>query len=573
MLLWNQLCEGRTVLLDQLPEISTPVFNNTIYARIIRAIFESNQFDAPGYEYITIKGGTIHGPLKLSGRHLRNTVSIIGTTFTDAVDLSYASTEHNFDLSGSIFLSSLNFKGFSSTKSIFLSNASTIIDYSTNIPRRAGDVSFNLSRVDGGIYIWGVDAASISAVGAQVGQLFFHNSKVVNLDLEALQSSSLEVDGVIVGEPPPSLEEKHAVADGKTPRKRVCKDFTNIDSIRITGAVHLDRSSFGCGVSMTAAHVGGEVSLRGAYMGKFDFSGSRADGDLEIGPLKAGEQWYKFDWDQDLGMIILSHSSVNSVRVAFNMWPGAKRSKELGTGPIFFGHCADMPSTGRSSEDGKKLTWKDFVLGLWDEVENKDRKIILGDFSFKTIAPPYYCLSTDIVADGLRLPFSYVAQWLVSAKFSPQEFEYVQGLFRINGQEAEGRQLGFLQKEIENARDYNEGSYFSGVALTLSRLTIGYGYYTQVSIIWALGFWAMGWAVFRSLDLEIDIRGKDNTNYADVSGFWYSIDMLLPVIKLREKHYEFEIRKVAQRRYFYLHRIMGYFLGFFVFSGLTGLAH
>ncbi len=55
--------------------------------------------------------------------------------------------------------------------------------------------------------------------------------------------------------------------------------------------------------------------------------------------------------------------------------------------------------------------------------------------------------------------------------------------------------------------------------------------------------------------------------------FWYSFDMLLPIIRLREKHYQIEITHDCTRRYFYIHKILGYVLGLFMIAGLTGLTH
>ena len=53
-------------------------------------------------------------------------------------------------------------------------------------------------------------------------------------------------------------------------------------------------------------------------------------------------------------------------------------------------------------------------------------------------------------------------------------------------------------------------------------------------------------------------------------GFWYSLDMLLPGIHLREQHYEVDL-KTGAKYYFYIHKIIGYTLAFFLLAGLTGL--
>ena len=56
-----------------------------------------------------------------------------------------------------------------------------------------------------------------------------------------------------------------------------------------------------------------------------------------------------------------------------------------------------------------------------------------------------------------------------------------------------------------------------------------------------------------------------------LSSFVYSFDMLLPIIRLREKNYDIDIDGPPQF-YFYFHKIMGYILASFLIAGLAGLA-
>ena len=46
----------------------------------------------------------------------------------------------------------------------------------------------------------------------------------------------------------------------------------------------------------------------------------------------------------------------------------------------------------------------------------------------------------------------------------------------------------------------------------------------------------------------------------------YSFDMLLPIIRLRESHYQVDLKTWA-RYYFYFHKIMGYVLASFLIAG------
>src|ERR1700730_3974431 len=44
-------------------------------------------------------------------------------------------------------------------------------------------------------------------------------------------------------------------------------------------------------------------------------------------------------------------------------------------------------------------------------------------------------------------------------------------------------------------------------------------------------------------------------------GISYSFDMLLPLIKLRQRHYDIDLKEGAARYYFYIHKIAGWVIG------------
>jgi len=54
-------------------------------------------------------------------------------------------------------------------------------------------------------------------------------------------------------------------------------------------------------------------------------------------------------------------------------------------------------------------------------------------------------------------------------------------------------------------------------------------------------------------------------------GIAYSLDLLLPVIKLREYHYDKIDLQSWARYYFYFHQLMGYVIAAFLAAGLSGL--
>ena len=83
---------------------------------------------------------------------------------------------------------------------------------------------------------------------------------------------------------------------------------------------------------------------------------------------------------------------------------------------------------------------------------------------------------------------------------------------------------------------------------------------------WAL-LWIVGFVLIGITALQISGEGRKN---GMPYGIAYSFDMLLPIIRLRQRHYQIDLGWV--RSFVYLHKIMGYVLGAFLIAGISGLA-
>ena len=106
---------------------------------------------------------------------------------------------------------------------------------------------------------------------------------------------------------------------------------------------------------------------------------------------------------------------------------------------------------------------------------------------------------------------------------------------------------------------------FRWLFLWVLQVTIGYGYGWR-------DFWALGWVAFFTVFGACVLRWKDEIDNDGANlGFWYSLDMLLPIIHLREKHYDLDLNTEVAQRYKYIHKMVGYILMFFVIAGLSGL--
>src|SRR5262249_2354989 len=119
-------------------------------------------------------------------------------------------------------------------------------------------------------------------------------------------------------------------------------------------------------------------------------------------------------------------------------------------------------------------------------------------------------------------------------------------------------QVLYAGRERERSQSLSWHDY---IWLTANKWLIGYSYHVEWALIWVAGVVLSGIAA-----LQISGEGRKN---GMPFGIAYSFDMLLPIIRLREKHYQIDLGWV--RYHFYVHKIMGYVLGAFLIAGLSGL--
>jgi hypothetical protein len=113
----------------------------------------------------------------------------------------------------------------------------------------------------------------------------------------------------------------------------------------------------------------------------------------------------------------------------------------------------------------------------------------------------------------------------------------------------------------------NEPEVASGLDLlwkTALNAVVGYGYRTECVVLWIVFFVGLGVFV-----LKVSGEGR---RLRMPYGVAYSFDMLLPVIRLRDKHYcdAFDLHGLP-RYYFYCHKIMGWLLAAFLATGVAAL--
>jgi hypothetical protein len=188
--------------------------------------------------------------------------------------------------------------------------------------------------------------------------------------------------------------------------------------------------------------------------------------------------------------------------------------------------------------------------------------------------------------DALKKQGLFTAWLGKMSEYTPQPYEQCAKILRQGGNSDKADEVlhAGKEKERETAWDNNEWAHWA--KLWLQRMFVGYGIGSGCfwSLLWVLGFCLLGAFIVlpdcgkqEGIDRNIQ-EGKTTLRELCASSAprtflnccAYSLDMLLPVIRLREKHYEIDLPG-RKRYYFYLHRIFGWILGSFIIAGMSGL--
>jgi hypothetical protein len=177
-------------------------------------------------------------------------------------------------------------------------------------------------------------------------------------------------------------------------------------------------------------------------------------------------------------------------------------------------------------------------------------KLSLNGLSYRSVDDA----SAPIDADAIEAWF----RRLTGGPFSLQPYEQLANIYQTQGNIDGAIEIRFAGKQQERKLAHFGWRWF---LLTAHYWLIGYGYRVWFSLGWVLLFIAVGMAISRKA-----LRARISWGTA----FVYSFDMLLPLVKLREKHYDVDL-KGWPRCYFYLHKIMGFVLASFLIAGIAGL--
>jgi uncharacterized protein YjbI with pentapeptide repeats len=341
-------------------------------------------------------------------------------------------------------------------------------------------------------------------------------------------------------------------------------NFTEVDLIRagIGGQVSMTGSRFGGTLNMDAIEVGSlllmgeqaefaEVILRGAKIGgQVSMIDSTFNGKLNMDSIQVGESIFLYRARAEAPIVLVfgkvgRNLGLSGAKVAAVDLTGTRIGGELQLG------------SGTHWQQGAKLTLRNVDVGALESSPDAWPDMLdLEGFRYGHLGG----IGADDTGDPSR-DISWLEEWLERHKpYSPQPYEQLASALRQSGDYDKANKI--LYAGQERRREQTNG--FTWFWLTLQKYVIGYGYGSGElrSLIWVGFFILLG-----ALVIRINKEGRARNLPWCLS---YSLDMILPIIRLDERHYEIELDGFA-KYYFYFHILMGYLLASFVIAAISGL--
>ena len=288
-----------------------------------------------------------------------------------------------------------------------------------------------------------------------------------------------------------------------------------MDSSTVGTDLYIRQTRFLGDVSLLFVKVGSNLDLRGAVVNLLDLRGTRIERQLLLANVDHELRWRgcaKDATDADAPRLQLENVTVGVLQDTVNTWPD----------------CVDRELEGFVYER----------LGGFEESSDETVHERGSDW--------------------------FIAWLERDQSFSPQPYRQLARVFEASGHVEMAEEVLFAGLERERSELGLERRRWWG--LSLLRWTVGYGY--------GWGYlWTLLWVAFLTGAGTVWLYcSKERDSKGNRLGFWYSFDMLLPVIRLREGHYDVDLATKA-KYYFYLHKIFGYVLVSVVIAGITDLAN
>ena len=315
----------------------------------------------------------------------------------------------------------------------------------------------------------------------------------------------------------------------------------NMNGLEVGQSLLMDGGAKFAEVDLCSAKIGGQIAM----------IGSTFTGKLNMDSIEVGQSLLMHEGAKFAEVVLRSAKIGNRLDLS-----GSTFATINLTGTLVSGEFALGPPATRWLGGGK-LTLRNTNVGALRYCTNAwPDTLELDGFT-------YACLS-GFASDGANSiatrDVSRLKEWLKRQKsYTPQPYEQLASVLREEGHKDKAVDVLYAGRNRELSETKSISNW---LGLFLLKIFIGYGHRIYYAFFWLLGFIAFGVVV-----LKVSGQGPAHGMRYGVA---FSLDMLLPIIRLRELHYKFDLAGWA-RYYYYFHKLMGYVLVLFLVAGLSGL--
>ncbi len=313
----------------------------------------------------------------------------------------------------------------------------------------------------------------------------------------------------------------------------------NIYGLDLNGDMLMTNAEFP-NVQLRYARIGGCVDISGGTFTSMDLTGSSITTVLQMGSADTS----KATWAGASSLLLLRDTAVDTVQAPLEVKA--------------FPDDLDL--------NGFKYTH--FHLSEW---RGKERK-----------------KSTENDSEMSPRKFEWFIDWLKRNSYSPQPYLQLAGVLRNMGHPVKADDVLFEGKKCERREIKKRGEISKWIGLIMLESTIGYGYRYLRTIPWVMGLIFIGalffagayqdnsvnceTSIFKPVIMQTFSRDIFLSRLMSPETYAFSLDLLLPVVKLNDCHYKIlPMLPYWARYYFYIHELLGYILGYFVVAGLSGI--
>ena len=254
----------------------------------------------------------------------------------------------------------------------------------------------------------------------------------------------------------------------------------NLDSATIGSSLFMREGKFDKAISCVLVQIGKNLDLRSAKkLSDIDLSGTHIKGELIIASPDTEPTW------KDGAQLILRNTTAEVLQETRDAWP----------------QHLDL--------DGFVYRWLGGLQG-----------------------------TTDVAARGSEWYVSWLAQ---DEPYTPLPYEQLATVLRRMGYVVEANDVLYASRERARALAYKVGHYWTWAGQSALKYTIGYGYGSRYfrSLCWVLVMVLIG-TLFLHKSNQPLVPGQNGKPPIQIC-FFYSLDMLLPVIELRKQHYDVDL--------------------------------